>query len=95
MQDNELMKLLKTETVYLPDAGFSQRVIEALPRTAGYRRRVIGISWFFSLLAGLFLWSSGGPSLQPGVLLSAATLAFFVMLGFFVFVAKDEGILDI
>jgi len=29
------------------------------------------------------------------VLLSAATLTFWATLGFFVFVAKDEGILDI
>lgn len=100
MQDDDILNRIKNESPYLADDGFSQRVMNALPQPVRYRQLVIGVSWTLALALGLVLWISGGPgltvfSLQPGVLLSAATLTFWAVLGLFVFVAKDEGILDI
>jgi hypothetical protein len=100
MQGDDLFKRIQSETNYLPDDGFSQRVMESLPQPRRYRQRVIGISWSLALVLGLCLWASGGPgltvfSLEPAVLLSAATLGFWSILGLFVFIAKEEGILDI
>ncbi|HET9237208.1 MAG TPA: hypothetical protein VFO10_08150 [Oligoflexus sp.] len=100
MQDDDIFQRIQSETVYLPDDGFSQKVMLSLPQPRRYRQRVIGISWALALLLGLYLWGSGGRiltlfSLEPAVLLSAATLGFWAILGLFVFVAKDEGILDV
>ncbi|WP_141732609.1 hypothetical protein [Oligoflexus tunisiensis] len=100
MQDDDILKRIQNESPYLADDGFSQRVMDTLPKARHYRQKVIGISWTLALLLGLVLWASGGPgvalfSLEPAILLSAATLAFWAILGLFVFVAKDEGILDI
>lgn len=100
MQSDDIFQRIKSETAYLPDDGFSQKVMQSLPQPRRYRQRVIGISWALALLLGLGLWASGGPSLtlfslKSAMLLSAATLGFWVILGFFVFVAKEEGILDI
>jgi hypothetical protein len=100
MQDDDILLRIKNESPYLTDDGFSQRVMDALPEPRRYRQQVIGISWTLALILGLVLWISGGPgltlfSLQPALLLSAATLTFWAIVGLFVFVAKDEGLLDI
>lgn len=101
MQDDELMQLLKQETPYLPDEGFSQKVMDTLPRPNRFRQRVIGASWSLSIILGLAVWISGGEhsltvfSTQPAVWLSAATLAFWAIWGCFFMVAKGEGLLDI
>jgi hypothetical protein len=100
MQDDDILKRIRQETAYLADDGFSQMVMEALPQPRRYRQRVIGISWALALILGLCVWISGGPgltlfSLQPAILLSAATLCFWAILGLFVFIAKEEGILDL
>jgi hypothetical protein len=100
MQGDDILKRIQSETSYLPDDGFSQKVMESLPQPRRYRQGVIGTSWALALLVGLCLWVSGGHSLtlfslEPAALLSAATLGFWAILGLFVFVAKEEGILDI
>ncbi|MDQ3234026.1 MAG: hypothetical protein M3Q07_19625 [Pseudobdellovibrionaceae bacterium] len=100
MQDDDILNRIQSETHYLADEGFSDKVMTALPKAQRYRRKVIGISWSLGLLLGLVLWLSSGQgwtifSLQPAVLLSTATLSFWMVLGLFVFIAKDEGILDI
>lgn len=100
MQGDDIFKRIQSETAYLPDDGFSQKVMQSLPQPRRYRQRVIGISWALALLLGLGLWASGGQSLtlfslKPAVLLSVGALGFWAILGFFVFVAKEEGILDI
>ncbi len=100
MQDDDILKRMKTETPYLADDGFSQKVMDSLPQPRQYRQWVIGVSWALALILGLTFWVSGNGqltvfSLEPAVLLSTATLCFWAVLGFFVFVAKDEGILDI
>ena len=100
MHDPDIFQQIKSETAYLPDDGFSQKVMASLPQPRRYRQTVIGVSWALALVLGLCLWISGDQSLtlfslQPAVLLSAATLGFWAILGLFVFVAKEEGILDI
>ena len=100
MHDDDILKHIQRETIYLADDGFSQKVMQSLPQPRRYRQKVIGVSWALALVLGLCFWISGGPgltvfSLQPAVLLSAATLCFWAILGLFVFVAKEEGILDI
>jgi hypothetical protein len=100
MQGDDIFKRIQDETAYLPDDGFSQKVMQSLPQPWRYRRRVVGISWALALVLGLCLWVSGGHSLtvfslKPAVLLSAATFGFWAILGLFVFIAKEEGILDI
>ncbi len=100
MQDDDILKRIQAETPYLSDDGFSQKVMDSLPQPRQYRQRVIGVSWALALILGLTVWVSGNGQLkvfsfEPGVLLSTATLCFWSILGLFVFVAKDEGILDI
>lgn len=100
MQDDEILQRIQAETPYLLDDGFSQKVMEKLPQPRQYRQRVIGICWALALILGLTLWVSSRSNLtvfsfEPAVLLSAATLCFWAILGLFVFVVKDEGILDI
>lgn len=100
MQDDDILKRIRNETPYLADDGFSQKVLEKLPKARRYRQWVLGASWALALILGLTFWVSGGRGLtvfsfEPAVLLSAATLCFWAVLGLFVFVAKDEGLLDI
>lgn len=99
MQEDDLLLLMKTETPYLPDDGFSDKVMNALPLRRGFRMQVIGLSWLLALVCGAVFWALNHTTLpifdlETGVLWSAATLGFWLLAGLFAFVAIDEGVFE-
>lgn len=100
MQDDEIMSMIKNQSPYVADDGFSDRVLLSLPAPNRMRWRVIGTSWTLALILGSVAWISSGPTLalialHPAVWMSAASLAFWALLGLFAFVSMDEGILEL
>lgn len=100
MQDDELFALMKKETPYLPDNGFSDRVLDALPDQRRFRLCFLSASFAISILLAFGAWvlSSGHHEMSvipSSLVLSAATLAFWSFVALFAFVTVDEGVFEI
>lgn len=100
MQDNELFKLMKTETPYLPDAGFSDKVLRELPVQRRVRIRVLAASVVIASVLAFVIWLLGMNSdtfsaLASPLALSTVAVAFWVFVGFFAFITVDEGVFEV
>jgi hypothetical protein len=99
MQDDELYALMKKETAYLPDDGFSDRVIEALPVRSSFRMQIISASFAVAILVAFGIWtvsarSQGLSEIASPLVLSAASVAFWSFVALFAFVTVDEGVFE-
>ncbi|RYZ57444.1 MAG: hypothetical protein EOP07_09830 [Proteobacteria bacterium] len=100
MQDDELFALMKKEMPYLPDDGFSDRVLESLPVQRRFRMRILSLSFSLAIVLAFGVWvmssgSSGMSVIASPLVLSASTVAFWSFIALFAFVSVDEGVFEI
>jgi hypothetical protein len=100
MQDDELFALMKKETPYLPDSGFSERVLEALPARRRFRIQILSASFAVSIFLAFGIWflspgSHGMSAISSPLVLSTASVAFWSFLSLFAFVTVNEDIFEI
>lgn len=99
MQDDELFKLMKNETPYLPDDGFSDRVLKELPVRRRFRAQIIAASFVIASLLAYAIWIlckvESFAILSSPLALSSAAIAFWSFVAVFAFVTVDEGVFDI
>ncbi len=101
-QQDAIYQLMKTETPYLPDEGFSEQVMKGLPPSRGFRARVLAFSWVLAIGLGTGLWwvferraNADFMGFSWPALLSSAFIAFWVMLGLLVYVMATERMIEI
>ena len=100
MQDDELFGLMKKETPYLPDNGFSDTVLEALPARRRFRIQILLGSFAVSILFAFAIWYMGiGPhgmgAVSSPLVISGASVAFWLFLALLAFVTVNEDIFEI
>ncbi|RYZ88051.1 MAG: hypothetical protein EOP04_10255 [Proteobacteria bacterium] len=100
MHDDELYALMKKETPYLPDSGFSERILESLPVRRRFRAQVITSSFVVSIFLAFGVWMANDGFHNMSAIYSplawgAAAIAFWSFIALFAFVSVDEGVFEI
>ena len=100
MRDEDLLKLMKDETPYLPDDGFSALVLAELPVRRRFRIQILAASFTLASLLAATIWVAcvkveSLAILSSPLALSTSAIAFWSFIAFFAFVAIGEGVFEV
>ncbi len=100
MNDDELIALLKEESPYISDNGFSLQVIDSLPPSRTFRFRFIGTSILISCAIAFAVWIFASQHHRSDLfaspwITSSVALAAWLFLAAFAYLTFQEDVFEI